>query len=100
MDRRLVLDQILRQIVGANGHVYYQTPSRLEYPCILYKPPKVLNKHADNSVYLQQRKYTITVIDWDPESEIAEQVSKLSGCAHDRNYTAEGLNHFVYTLNF
>lgn len=100
MDRRLILDQILRQIAGPNGHVYFQPPSRLEYPCIVYKLTKVNNQHADNSVYIQSKKYTITVMDWDPESEIADQVSKLSGCASDRVYASEGLNHFVFTLNF
>lgn len=99
MDRRLVLDQILRQIIG-NGNVYFQPPSKMHYPCIKYERAKIHNKHADNRVYLQAKQYQITVIDWDPESEIADQISKLSGCRHDRNFRSDGLNHFVYTLNF
>lgn len=60
--------------------------------------PSVL--HADNIKYLNTRGWLVTVIDEDPDSQIAKEVEKLPYCTFDRPYTADGLNHFVYRLYF
>lgn len=100
MSNRLKLHNLLLSIGGPN--VYYQTPSDmvLKYPCIKYNRDKIDNKHADDSVYMQNEMYTITVIDKNCDSEIVNQLSKLIKCTFDRSYVSDNLNHTVFNLYY
>ena len=82
--------------------MYFQPPSSvsMKYPAIVYSLNDVVNNHANNSVYSQSIAYTVTVIDKNPDSEYVKKVSKLPLCSFDRHYTANNLNHDVYTLYF
>lgn len=93
------LQSMLESVLGSR-HVYYQPPEsiRMEYPAIVYSLARVEKRHAGNSVYLKHKRYEITVIDWDPDSEIAERVEDLPLCSFERIYKADDLNHFVFTL--
>lgn len=97
--QRLKLSEVLHQICP---HVYFQPPNgtKMDYPAIRYERSKPNVKYANNQLYFQKQAYVVTVIDKDPDSEIAERVSKLPMCTFDRPYPANGLNHFVYTLFF
>jgi hypothetical protein len=46
------------------------------------------------------KRYTLTVIDRNPDSELADQVEEIAFCHFDRFYAAENLNHYVFTLFF
>lgn len=70
------------------------------YPCIVYKLDDENRQHADNNVYRRVKRYQVTVIDRDPDSEIPDQVGNLPMCAFDRFFTTDNLNHFVYQLFF
>lgn len=101
MDRRLKLHQMLVDILGSD-HVYFQPPEsvRLVYPCIIYQYETADTQFADDSPYVFVKRYQITVIDPDPDSEIPEKVGKLPRCLNDRNFTSGNLNHYTFNLYY
>lgn len=97
---RVEFQFLLEEILGSRN-VYFQPPASktMQYPAIVYSLKKKGNRYANNGVYLQNNSYTVTVIDKNPESAICEKIEKrLSMCSFDRAYTADNLNHFVYTI--
>lgn len=101
MAPRLELHSILVDILGSKN-VYFQPPPTLKmsYPCIVYKRDYSDTSFADDKPYIQVKRYQLTVIDRDPDSEIPDKVAKLPKCAFDRFYTADNLNHDVFKLFF
>lgn len=101
MNTRLELHAFLVDILGSSN-VYYQPPEsvKLKYPCIKYERSNIVNVSADDKVYKQSHFYTITVIDFNPDSEIVERLSKVPKIDFDRHYTADNLNHDVFTLYY
>lgn len=101
MGTRLELQTMLENVLGSRN-VYFQPPAsiRMKYPAIVYSRKDIENTFANNGVYLQGMSYELTVIDEDPDSEIVMAVSKLPMCSFDRHYTADNLNHDVFTLFF
>lgn len=95
------LQSLLEKILGSR-HVYFQPPEsiRMSYPAVVYSLSNIRNSHADNHVYFQNNIYELTIIDYDPDSEIAKAVSKLSFCRFVRSYKADDLNHFVFELYY
>lgn len=92
--------QLLLEGIAGEGHVWFQPPANvhMQYPAIVYSLSNIQNDHANNMVYKQARSYTLTVIDRDPESSISEVVSMLPEAKFDRAFTADNLNHHVYTI--
>lgn len=101
MARRLELQAILTDILETNN-VYFQPPPnvQMEYPCIVYHRDYEQTDFADDIPYKQKKRYLVTVIDRDPDSDIPDKISALPLCVYDRFYTAENLNHDVYKLFF
>jgi len=99
MASRLQLHQLLEAFVG---HVYFQPPTnvKLVYPCIVYRRDFADTKFADNGPYRNTLRYSITVIDQDPDSDIPSKVAALPMCLFNRFFTADNLNHDVYNLYF
>lgn len=96
---RPALHDILCGVLGSN-HCYFQSPAdiTMQYPCIRYNYTNDQNDYADNKKFRSYKRYTVTVIDEDPDSEIPDRLKDLPYCSSDRNFSAEGLNHFVFTL--
>lgn len=101
MDRRLELQAILEGILG-NGHVYFQPPPNIQlaYPCIIYKLDDYSVNFANDAPYMINRKYTVTLIDRDPDSEIRDKMLFIKYCSMTQAYTADNLNHWVYDLYY
>lgn len=101
MAPRLELQNLLVDILGSNN-VYFQPPPsiQLKFPCIIYNREFEDFKHADNKPYNRTKRYQVTVIDRDPDSDIPDKVAQLPLCSYDRFYTADNLNHDVYNLFF
>lgn len=101
MKTRLELSDTLKEITGLNN-LYFQPPEtvRMKYPCIVYRLNDIDVKHADNNSYVCNKNYTVTVIDKDPDSEYPDKMLKLLYCSFDRFYTADNLNHWVFSLFF
>lgn len=101
LDRRLELQTLLEELLGS-GNVYFQPPPTLSmsYPCIVYGRDNAWIQFADNKPYSRTKRYKVTVIDSDPDSDIPERVAQLPLCTFSRHYTADHLNHDVFNLYF
>jgi hypothetical protein len=99
MAQRLDLQELLETITE---HVYFQPPTNkaIEYPCIIYKRDYADTKFADNEPYSHEKRYMVTVIDRDPDSDIPGKVAALPKSVFNRFYTADNLNHDVYQVFF
>lgn len=101
MAPRLELQQVLISLLGSSN-VYFQPPPNvvLTYPCIVYERSMIQTNHANDKPYKQRKRYQVTVIDRNPDSAITDKVAQLPLCAYDRFFTAENLNHDVFTIFF
>lgn len=99
MGQRLQLHQLLETFTE---NVYFQPPTniQLEYPCIIYKRDFADTKFADDNPYSHTKRYAITVIDQDPDSEIPGKVAAMPMSLFNRFYTADELNHDVYNVYY
>jgi hypothetical protein len=101
MRPRIELHTILLDIVGSSN-VYFQPPPsiQMEYPCIVYRRDYAITNFADNRPWSRTKRYQITIIDQDPDSEIPDKVAELPMCSFNRFFTADNLNHDIYDLFF
>lgn len=102
MGSRLELHEELCNLLGSRN-VYFQPPEsvKLVYPCIVYTKSFVSVRSANNRVYKTDVQYQITVIDYDPDSDIHSRIlNYFPMCRFDRAYTSDNLNHNVLTLHY
>ena len=101
MSSRLKLSEQLRSILGSSN-VYFQPPEtiKINYPAIIYSRDKMRTIYADNNPYRIKKAYTLTVIDKDPDSEIPDKIAQLPMCYFNKHFTANNLNHDVFTIYF
>src|SRR3954471_2158461 len=99
MAPRQQLHDILKAITD---NVYFQPPEnvKLVYPCIVYNRDYLETKFADNEPFSLTKRYMVTVIDRDPDSDIPDRVAELPMSTFNRFYAADGLNHDVYQVFF
>jgi hypothetical protein len=83
-------------------NVFFQPPNKLkmQYPAIVYERDDVETLFADNVPYHSHTRYSVTVIDPDPDGELRTMVAGLPMSAYDRGFQAEDLNHDVYNVFF
>lgn len=99
---RMALHDILCWVLGS-PNCYFEAPSNDEmlHPCMIYNYTNDVDDFADNIHYRRSRRYTITVIDEDPDSKIPSKLTEtLPYCVLDRIFAVDGLTHFVFTLVF
>lgn len=102
MASRLELHEEFCVLLGTRN-VYFQPPTsvNMNYPCIKYSIAGMDQKHANNAIYNSCTRYEITVIDYDPDSDIPGKILKhFPMCSFDRAYSSDNLNHFVLTLYY
>lgn len=101
MGRRLQLQALLEEIL-VSPNVYFQPPANVQmtFPCIVYHRDTSVTLFAGNNPYRLTRRYEVTVIDRNPDSEIPDRVAMLPMCLHNRSFPAANLNHYVFTLYF
>lgn len=99
MENRLKLHQALLAILGTEN-VYFQPPENvhLTYPCIVYARAQVDSKFADNNPYSRTKRYTVTIIDRDPDSPLPDAVGGLPGSSFVTHFTKDNLNHDIYNI--
>ena len=99
MAGRLELQTLLETILGSRN-VYYQPPSsiQMKYPAIVYSRSDIKSVMADDTVYITENAYDITVIDKNPDSKVVAQIAKLPRCRYDRHFVSDNLNHDVFTI--
>ena len=101
MGTRLELQSLLEDILGT-GNVYFQPPEtiKINYPCIIYKRDYAITDFADNKPYNHTKRYSVTVIDRNPDSVIPDKIAALPLCVYVRHMTVDNLNHDIYNLYF
>jgi len=99
MAPRLELQSLLELIIE---NVYFQPPPNisLKYPCIIYVRDGSNVNHADDKLYLHTKRYMVTVIDQNPDSNLPDKVEELPLCRFERFFALENLNHHVFNLFF
>ena len=101
MGQRLALQSLLEGLVGS-GHVYFQPPDnvQMQYPCIVYKRDVAVAQFASNNPYRYTKRYEVTIIDSNPDSEIPDKVAALPMSMHNRFFTVGNLNHDIFQIYF
>lgn len=102
MATRLNLHEELCEILG-NRNVYFQPPSSvlMRYDAIRYELSGKDLKHANNRIYHSTNKYDCILITKDPDSSIPDKIlNHFQMISFGVPYTADGLNHFPFTLYY
>lgn len=102
MGQRQDLQTLLEDLVGPNVKVYFQPPSSitLTYPCVVYSRDASDTIFSDDTPYRIVKRYQVTVIDRNPDSEIPAKIEKLRYCSFVRYFATDNLNHDVFSLYF
>jgi hypothetical protein len=101
MGTRIQLQTLLESILGSDK-VYFQPPEtvKLTYPCIIYSRSFVDTEFANDKPYKLKNRYTIIVVDKNPDSNIPEKIALLPSCRFERHYTKDNLNHDIYNIYY
>lgn len=97
MTSREKLSAMLKTITK---NVYFQPPPtfQMKYPCIKYELASGDTQFASNNPYRFTRRYKVTYIDSNPDSDVPGKIAMLPMCVFDRHYTADNLNHDVFNI--
>ncbi len=100
MANRLKIDDILRDLLGDGGHLYFQPPPNLKmsFPCIVYERVRINTRFADNNPYQLNDVYQVTYIDTDPDSDMPDKLAKLHQCVFERFYINDNKYYSVFRL--
>lgn len=55
-------------------------------------------KFAENKPYRLTKRYSVTVIDLDPDSLVPDKVARLPMCTQSTFFVADNLNHDVFNV--
>lgn len=98
---RTELHEILKDLTGVQDAYFQPSPNQnMVYPCIVYSRDRSFVSAADNVKYIFKKRYSVVVIDRDPDSLIPDQVEELPYTGFDRFYIVNALNHFAFNLYF
>jgi hypothetical protein len=99
MGSRLELQTRLEDILGSRN-CYFQPPAsvQMKYPSIVYSLSNIDVRHANDEMYKSLNAYQVILIDKNPDTQFLAPILKLPYCSFDRFYTADNLNHWVFTL--
>lgn len=99
MGQRLELHQLLETF---SENVYFQPPTNIsmKYPCIVYSRDYAYTEFADGIPYCHKLRYQVTVIDRDPDSAIPSKIASMPMTLFNRFFTADNLNHDVFSVYF
>lgn len=102
MASRLKLHEELIRILDSENRVYFQPPEniKISYPCIIYSVDGYYTNHADNLIYRNKTRYSITLIDRDPDTPLVLSLLKLPLCRFDRAYDADNLHHYTFSIYY
>lgn len=105
LDRRLILDEKLRRILGSDN-VYFEPPTSMtmHYPCIRYSRSNIDVIHADNIVYLGHNRYQIIAIFEDADDNLPDRLlyndEGLTLNLERAPYVVDNLHHYVFSNYF
>jgi hypothetical protein len=99
MAPRQQLSELLHTIAD---NVYFQAPpsTGMQYPCLLYKLDSVDTDYAGNRPYSHNKRYLITIIDRNPDSDLMDKIAELPTARFSTRFVTEGLTHTAFNLYF
>lgn len=104
MDRRLLLDEELREIhqeYEKNDYIYFEPPEgyKMKYNAIVYELMDPDVKRANNRSYLIRNKWQVNVITRNVESEEPRAIQEhFECCTPGRPFVRDNLYHFPFTI--
>ena len=73
--------------------------NRMTYPCFIYRPSRPRVIRADNKAYTYYPCYNVIYISQNPDDGITRRMLEtFEYCDTDREYEADGLYHYSFTL--
>lgn len=101
MANRTDLQTTLETILGSRN-VYFQPPEsvKLKYPAIVYERDDIHKVNADNQLYFREHRYSVILIDKNPDSEFVDKLIALPKCSFSRHFVSDNLNHDVFELYY
>ena len=101
MANRLDLQALLEDLLGSRN-VYYQPPEsvKMNYPAIVYSLDNIEKTYANDGVYLFNRRYSVTVIDKNPDTDLVRKILELPMSRFDRHFKKDNLNHYIFNMYF
>lgn len=98
---RIELQAELEELLGSKN-VYFQPPEtiKLKYPCIIYERETASQSYGDDELYDYKIRYSVTLIDKNPDSEFIDKLINLRYCTFNRHYTINNLNHDVFYVYY
>jgi hypothetical protein len=91
------------ELLGFMPNVYFQPPSSIQmvYPCIVYNKTGRMRHFANDVIYSSQQEYTLTLIEKDPDSSVADNIEvHFQHCAINQYFTVDNLNHTKLSLYY
>lgn len=95
--------QLHNELLRFLPQVYFQPPENMvmEYPCIVYNKTDKKREFGNNSLYLSRQEYQIMLIEYDPDSPIADNMeSYFTHCTITQYYVVDNLNHTTLNLYY
>lgn len=93
--RRKEFNNLLKTVCD---NVYFQPPDniRMQYPAIVYRVYLPEDEYANNDKYVGHTIYELTVIDRNPDSEVAMAIYRLPKSSFVREFKSDDLNHYIF----
>ena len=81
-------------------NVYYDPPPsvHMKYDAIVFSRSSIDNTFANDGVYGQSHRYSVTTITYDPDAPIISKISRLPMCSFDRHFISDNLHHNTFIL--
>jgi hypothetical protein len=95
--------ELHNELLSFVPNVYFQPPSntKMMYPCITYSKTRKMRHFASDVIYLSQQEYALTVIDSNPDNDIADRIEKhFQHCSINQCYAADNLSHTNLSLYY
>lgn len=102
MQSRLQLQNELEVLLDIKEVHYQPGPSvELSYPCVVYNRSNSNTAWANGYIYRKKSRYSLTVIDPDPDSPIPDiLLDHFQYIRMERSYSADYLNHWIFELYY
>jgi hypothetical protein len=101
MKTRIEFSEMLKANTHCNNF-YFQPPetTKLKYPCIIYRLENYQFQYGDNIKYVGHKRYNVTYVDKDPDSNVPDEILKLPMSSFNTFYTSENLNHWSFSIYY
>lgn len=99
-NRRIEFHEILKSLNSKD--LYFQPPNncKIDYPCIIYEIDSIDSDFADDRMYRNKRKYKVTLIDRDPDTELIDKILNIPMCYFVTHFVVNNLHHYIFNIYY